>query len=135
MFRDKNRCVRHAATMESLEGRELLTSSLAGFWQGYRTEAGLKGEFATVNIKLTLHESVAKTSFDVAGADANFTGTEHRGITSDAEYFADLTSGGTFSSNVFYLRDTSITAQARLYFPSAEGREPGTTTEPGGTRP
>jgi hypothetical protein len=38
-------------------------------------------------------------------------------------------------ARVFASTRFTITAQARLYFPSDDGSEPGTTTDPGGTRP
>lgn len=87
--------------LESLEPRRLM-ASIAGLWVGSRTEAGLTGMFADVTLTLTLRQS-----------RKHVLGTERRTSPKDAEYFADLVTGGTFVGDTFALRDVSITASRR----------------------
>ena len=80
-------------------GSRCLLSSIAGLWQGSRSESGLSGTFANVAINLNLTQSGTLV-----------TGTEIRSSPSDPEYFADILTHGALIGNTFNLHDDSITA-------------------------
>src|SRR3954452_9931128 len=67
-----------SGALESLESR-IYFSSIAGSWQGTRSEDGLGGTFAVVTINMRLTQS-----------GQNVSGSEKRTSPKDSEYFADL---------------------------------------------
>jgi hypothetical protein len=97
--------LRHAIAFESLDRRLLFStsSSIAGLWQGTRTEAGLSGgTFANVTIDLNLTQK-----------GQLITGTERRSSPADSEYFANMQMHGTLVGQAFDFQDDSITSQDR----------------------
>ena len=92
---------RRACVFETLDRRVLL-SDIAGLWQGLRSEAGLSGTFAQVDIQLNLTQSGEKVS-----------GTEVRSSAKDSEYFTNLHFHGSVVGSTLFLQDDSITAQEK----------------------